>query len=141
MWNELLRGHALWAKLLRFGAVGALSSVFYGICTWLLVRGAALPPVAASVLGYLLAIPFSFFMQRRFAFRSGGRVRLQGPRFLAIHGLNLLASTAVMHVTTRILQLDYRLGIVATMLVIPLLSFVAMNAWVFRHARHPDRPS
>lgn len=132
MLNELLHGHSLPAKLLRYGVVGVLSSVFYGIWTWLLVQAASLPPITASVTGYILAIPFSFFMQKRFAFRSDGRARLEAPRFLLVHAINIIASIAIMHVTVSVLQVDYRFGVVQTMVLIPLLSFIAMNLWVFR---------
>jgi putative flippase GtrA len=137
MLNELLRGSSVLAKFIRYGIVGGLSSIFYGCCTWLLVQVSSLPPVVASVAGYLLAIPFSFFMQRKFAFRSGGPVRLEAPRFLLTHAINIIASICIMHVTVHVLQVDYRLGVVQTMVLIPLLSFLALNLWVFRHTENP----
>lgn len=132
MLDELLRGHSLPAKFLRYGAIGGLSSVFYGICTWMLVQIASLAAVPASACGYLLAIPFSFFMQKRFAFRSNARAQLEAPRFLLVHFINIMASIGIMHVTVEILQASYLLGVVQTMVLIPLLSFVAMHLWVFR---------
>jgi len=134
MLNELLRGRSFLAKLLRYGVVGGLSSVLYGICTWLLVQVASLSPVTASVTGYVLAIPFSFFMQKKFAFRSDARARLEAPRFLLVHTINIIASIGIMHMTTSVLRLDYRFGVVQTMVLIPLLSFIAMNSWVFHRS-------
>lgn len=138
MLYELLRGHSILAKAIRFGLVGCLSSLFYGLCTWFMAGTLRLPAVPASAMGYLLAIPMNFYLQKHFSFRAKGHTRTQAPRFLFVHGLNLLVSIAVMHVSVSILGLDYRAGALATMVLIPLLSFIAMNAWVFA-ARSPDK--
>lgn len=128
---------ALLAKLLRFGVAGVASSVFYAICTWLFAGPFEIPAVYASAMGYAMAVPLSFFLQRNFSFRSNGSKRAQAPRFLLVHGLNILVSVIVMHVLVSRLHMDYRAGIALTMVLIPLLSFLAMNTWVFHHVEKP----
>ncbi|MET0581980.1 MAG: GtrA family protein [Pseudoxanthomonas sp.] len=136
----MLARRDLLAKLLRFGVAGAASSVFYAVCTWLLAGPLEVPAVYASAMGYVTAVPLSFFLQRNFSFRSKGSKRAQAPRFLLVHGLNILVSVIVMHVLVSSLHMDYRAGIALTMVLIPLLSFLAMNTWVFHHTEKP-RPA
>lgn len=130
--NPLLRGHSSWAKLVRFGIAGLISSFSYALFTWILVYAFRMSPVASSAMGYVLAIPLSFLLQRSFSFRSEGSKRKQAPRFVLVHSFNILVSIAVMHFLVSALGMDYRIGIAITMLLIPLLSFLAMNLWVFR---------
>lgn len=139
MIRKLLTGDFALAKLLRFGLIGGVSSLLYGVCAWGLIRWLAFSPIAASIAAYLLAIPANFVMQRQFAFRSGGRVQTEAPRFLLVHGTNILGSTGIMHATVDIFHLDPFLGIVATMMVIPLLSFMVMHLWVFPVSRSGDQ--
>ena len=131
MLDSALRGQALWAKMVRFGIVGGISTCLYGAFTWLLVAFVALPPLFATSLGYLLVIPFNFALQKVFTFRSEGAPAKEIPKFLLVHGMNLAASMLGMHVVVRILHSDYRLGILLTMITVPIATFVAMNLWVF----------
>jgi putative flippase GtrA len=136
--DALLMGQSSWARLVRFSIVGLACSLSYAFFTWALVHVCSLAPVISSALGYVLAIPLSFLLQRTFSFRSKGSKRVQAPRFLLVHGFNILVSVAAMHVLVSALGLDYRVGIIATMVLVPFLSFLAMNLWVFRHAPKPD---
>lgn len=122
------------AKLFRFGLAGGLSTLFYGVCAWCLVYLVAQPPVVASIIAYLLAIPVSFVLQRRFAFRSLGNVRAELPRFLLVQGTNLVASTGTMHAIVNVFHANPTIGVLITMMVIPLLSFVMLHLWVFPFA-------
>lgn len=126
------------AKLFRFGLAGGLSTLFYGVCVWCLVYLIALPPVVASIMAYLAAIPVSFILQRRFAFRSSGNARAEWPRFLLVQGSNLVASTATMYLVVNVFHANPTIGVLVTMLVIPLLSFVMMHLWVFALATGKD---
>lgn len=140
MLESALRGNGIWSRLLRFGLVGGASTCLYGLFTWLLVAGMALRPLAATVLGYLLVIPFNFVLQKCFTFRSGDSTRREAPRFLLVHGMNIAVSASGMQVVTEILDADYRIGIVLTMLLVPLATFAAMHLWVFpgERASNPD---
>lgn len=137
MLESLFSRRALLTKLMRFGVAGVASSFFYAICTWLLAGPFNVPAVYASAMGYAMAVPLSFFLQRNFSFRSNGSKRAQAPRFLLVHGLNILVSVIVMHVLVSRLHMDYSVGIALTMVLIPLLSFLAMNTWVFHHTEKP----
>lgn len=139
MFDDALRGHALWAKLLRFGLVGGASTFLYGLFTWLLAAVAAVPPLTATTLGYLLVIPANFVLQRFFTFRSTGKPKREAPRFVLVHAVNLAASIAGMHVVTNVLDADYRLGILLTMAMVPAATFIAMHLWVFPDGRAVTR--
>jgi putative flippase GtrA len=131
MIRALFSRDSMIAKLFRFGLAGGLSTLFYGVCAWCFVYLISLPPVVASIIGYLLAIPVSFILQRKFAFRSLGNARAELPRFLLVQATNLVASTATMHAVVNLFHANPTIGVLITMIVIPLLSFITMHFWVF----------
>ena len=126
-------------KIARFAIVGGLSTVAYGACTWLAVEGLSMPPLLATIVGYLVVIPVNFGLQRSFTFRSTGMLRAQVPRFLLVHACNMAASFAAMWCVVEWIGADYRWGIAATMTLVPILVFIALDAWVFRGDRRSIR--
>ena len=136
---DIVRSDATFAKLLRFAIVGGLSTLLHAALTWCLVSLLHAAPVAATVAGYLLAIPPNFLLQRNFAFRANAAIRRQLPRFLLLHAANIACSAMVMR-----WALDsgwsYLVGIGLVMVAIPLLSFVIMNTWIFRKAGPDPSP-
>lgn len=136
---DWLRHPGVPAKLLRFALVGGLSTLAYGLFTWSLVERGGFTPLAATLLGYLLCIPLNFLLHRGFTFRSEDAVQRQAPRYLLVHGGNILASLAAMYLATDVLRVDYRWGVLATMTLVPVLMFLMLDSWVFRKQRRHFR--
>jgi putative flippase GtrA len=131
MLQGALRSRELWARLLRFAAAGGASTVLYGLFTWSLVGLAEAPPLIATILGYLLVLPVNFLLQKVFTFRSKAPAAVEMPRFVLVHGANIAVSALGMHILVDRLQADYRLGIMLTMVLVPIATFLAMHLWVF----------
>lgn len=137
--SDIWRSNKLWPKFFRFALIGALSSVAYGVFTVLWVELIGLEPLPATILGYLLAIPLNFVLQRGFAFRVTKPNGSELPRFLVVHGASILFSILLMFIATDILHAHYRFGVLLTMISVPVLVFVVMNRWVFSVARIIER--
>lgn len=131
MLGGALRGQELWARLLRFAAAGGISTALYGLFAWSFIGLAGVPPLIATVLGYLLVLPVNFLLQKLFTFRSGAPAAVEAPRFVLVHGANIAVSALGMHVLVDRLHADYRVGIVLTMALVPVATFLAMHLWVF----------
>lgn len=123
----------LWTmQLLRFGLVGLFCSAIYAIATGVLISRWSLDPGVASVIGYVVSMPPSFIGQKLFTFRSQGTVASEATRFLVVHGSGLLLSFAIMEATMRLAGGSAATGILATVLITPVLSYLMMAIWVFR---------
>lgn len=125
----LLRSPTTMARLLRFGAVGGATSLGYallvaGLVTWL-------PEPLAAGLAYLAMVPVNYLGHRRATFRSAAPTRPELLRFLAVHGVTLLASMAAMQLVTAGLGLSHWIGSLAIMVLAPVLNFVLLQLWVF----------
>ena len=122
-------------KVVRFGVVGVLSCVIYVAVAGMLVHLDLCGPTMAGIIGYVAAIPANFIGNRRFSFRSETSLASDLPRYLLLHTANSLLAAATMALTIDGLRLHYRAGLVATVVVIPVTSFIAMNLWVFGRRR------
>ena len=122
---------SLTSKLVRFPIVGALSSAVYAVATWFYISRLGVGSSAATFAGYMTAIPFSFFAHRSLTFGSRGAVGVEMKRFALVHAVGMLVAWLSMR-TTEALDLHYAVGIVTAVLLVPLVSFVVLDRWVFR---------
>lgn len=127
-------GRAQLLRLVRFAAVGLSSSLLYGLLASLLLHFHA-GLLLAHCTAYALAIPYSYFAQRGFTFRSSHAHMVSFPRFLLTNAVSFLLSTGIVAAATA-LQLRAAVAIAAVIIIVPLLNYLCMSAWVF-----PDRTS
>jgi putative flippase GtrA len=127
-----LQRHPLVGKLVRFAMTGAVSGIVFAAVTLLSLRLLPIRETMAVVIGYIAVLPLSFIGHRKLTFRSAGRVSPEFVRFCISFILGLLASVVAMHVATQWLAMPPFLGVVGAILVVPIITFVVMNLWVFR---------
>lgn len=96
-----------------------------------MVEWVGLAPVEASLSGFFLSVPVSYIGQKFFTFRSGSDHREELPKFFVTTSLAFCASTFGVMATVG-LGFHYMVGVMAAALLVPLLSFLVMNYWVFR---------
>jgi len=126
------------AKAFRFGMVGALSSAVFSIVTAAFVGLLGVDPKLASVAGYVASMPVNFIFNRRFSFRSNSPLLGDLVRFVGLHSVNILLTALSMGAIVDLLGLHYAFGMVAAVIMVPVVNFFAMNLWVFRRRRHLD---
>jgi putative flippase GtrA len=124
--------HPLAAKLLRFAVTGAISGFAFGAVTLAALKFLGIAPTAATVIGYIAVLPLSFIGHRRLTFRSAGKITPEFRRFCLSFVAGLLASVLAMHAATIWLGLAPFYGIALSILVVPVITFLIMNSWVFR---------
>lgn len=123
----------LLAKLARFVVVGVGSGAIYAAVTTALVA-AGIAPVPASIAGYCASVPLSFIGHRQFTFRANGRWTAEALRFVFAQAVNISVTAGSMRAAVEWLG-DWRWGMVAAVVLVPVANFVFMNLWVFRQQR------
>lgn len=116
----------------RFLGAGAVATgTHYGVLAALTVGG-ALPPVAATCLGYASAAALNYWLRRRIVFRSSQPHRRTLPRYLAVLGAGFGLNAGVVGLGTGTLALPLApVQLAATGLVLAW-NFVAHRNWTFR---------
>jgi putative flippase GtrA len=119
-------------RLIRYLGAGVAVSLGYSLTIVALVDWVALlGPEPANVVSLILWTIISYPVHREFTFRFDGAYRGSAARFIFIFVLKLLASVAVIAVTTRYYKSSYLIGVFLNWVVMPLISYVAMKLWVF----------
>lgn len=118
-------------RILRFAITGGIASAVYAIVAILAVDLFALSGLFASIIGYTIAIPVSFFGQKFWTFRATGSMARELPRFLLVQLLNMAAAAAIMAVLVDLLGLDRLIGVAAVVLAIPAMTYLLLARKVF----------
>jgi len=137
LFHRLGGSDAILMKAVRFAGVGAISGLVFALVTLCAAR-LGLDPKLASAAGYLVSIPVNFIFNRCFSFRSENSLLSDAPRFLFVHACNLLVTAFAMGVVVDVLGLHYAVGVVVAIVLVPGVSFLAMNGWVFRKRPGPQ---
>ena len=122
-----------YAKYIRFCLVGGANAAVYAAATFTYIAHIGFGENLASVLGFFTAVPFAFVAHRFFTFASRGLVGVELLRFVATQIASLLTSVLAMAVAVDLLGLHYGFGVLAGVLLVPLITFFVLNKWVFRN--------
>lgn len=119
------------SKVVRFPVVGLLSSAIYALATSLCISQWRMEPGLASLAGYLIALPFSFFGHRNFTFGASGRPSAEFARFCTLHAIGFALAWGSMKLAGS-LHLHWGFGVFGAVVLVPAVSFLVLDRWVFR---------
>jgi putative flippase GtrA len=125
-------------KFLRFTAVGAISGVLYALATAASIRGWGIDSRSAAVVGWSVALPFNFLAHRRHTFRSRGIFTVDLFRYVIMQMSNILLSVGAMAVAVDLLALHYVFGILAAIVVVPIVTYFVLDNFVFPRQAYRD---
>jgi putative flippase GtrA len=136
--NNLSRSHRAWArhrilvaKAMRFGLVALVSGGIFVAVTALCVSGLGLDPKIGSTIGYLASLPVNFVAHRQYTFVARGVIWREALRFIVVHAANIAVSISAAAITVDGFGLHYGFGMLAVLMLVPLVTFALMNLWVF----------
>jgi putative flippase GtrA len=119
------------SKLVRFGAIGLFNSLLYAFLSSLLISYFKLAPTLSSAIAFSACLPLSFWSHKRITFLSGNKASDEFIKFGTVQGISFCVALALMYGVTQ-LGLHYAFAILSTLIVVPYISFIAMDRWVFR---------
>jgi putative flippase GtrA len=118
-------------RLSRFFGIGAVATLGYFVLTNVAVSLYGVGPKTASVGVYLLLMPLSFIAHRWWTFASSGHVVREWVRFCGVHAVNLMIAYEVSSIVAVRDALPPWLAFLIISLVVPAVSFIAFQLWVF----------
>lgn len=118
-------------KCLRFVSVGIANALVYALSTGVYAHIFAFSATLASGLGYATALPLAFIAHRKFTFKADGSITPQLARFLGNHFLGFSLALIIPWLITDLLNWPIWMGMGATVLLVPVISYLLMDNWVF----------
>jgi putative flippase GtrA len=122
------------ALLIRFGLAGLANTAVGLSIIALLDLGLHWPPALANAAGYAVGVCVSFFLSRRFVFRSNAPVRGTGPRYLAVVAGGFILNQGVLALAGHVLGPTRPAHVAAQLLgmaTYTLSVLIASRLWVF----------
>ncbi len=130
---ESMISGGLFGQLVRFAIVGGLSTVVYAIVYWPLATY-VIPPVLASVAGFLVAVVFGYVFHSRWSFKgheAEGGVGTQS-KFIAVQSVGMAMNAGFTWVFTAPLQQPTWVPLIPVVLVTPFVTFALNRYLVFK---------
>ena len=131
-----------WRRLVRFVAVGCAAAAVHFAVVVLLVENHVAPPLAANVIGWLVAFVVSFLGQHRLTFgdRSAPIARA-APRFFAISAAGFAINEAAYAVLLRVTAVRYDVALGIVLVGVALMTYVLSSRWAFLRSPTAGEPS
>ena len=118
-------------ELFWFGVVGVTAMLVH-LGTVSLLVPAGLPPLAANVIGFLVAFQVSHAGHRRLTFGAAqapaARSRL---RFFAVAAASFALNELMYAALLRLTSLDYRIALLIVLVAVAALTFFSARNWAF----------
>ena len=129
-WVLRLRSLPQW---LQFVLVGGAAATTHLLVVGLLVHFAGMAPLAANVLGFLVAFVVSYHGHARFTFvQAQARGRAVAARYFAVACLSFVVNELLYAIALRWLGWNYLLSLFLVLLVVAVGTFVLSKFWAFK---------
>ena len=121
------------AQIVRFGIVGAVATAVHLGVVIILVETTVVPePLVANVIAFCCAVLVSYFGHNYWTFQHRHHNAQKFARFVLITLSALGLNQMILYVATRQLGLDYRVGLLLVILLVPIFTYILARLWVFR---------
>lgn len=138
--NDPLPGYWSWAmgrsepaRILRFAAIGGVSTLIYAVLTLALsaLHGFGMPVTIASIAGYGAGAVFSYCGHRFVTFMSDGAVGFEIVRFACATALGFLLSVGLAVILADVAGLPPLVPVAIASILVPVLNFIILRKFVF----------
>lgn len=119
-------------QLIRFGIVGGSSAAVNFLGVFILVELSPLKPLVANIIAYLIASIISYLGHYNWTFASNAAHQKSVFKFYIMLALNLLLNEALYALFLYVFSLNYQVALVLTILIVPIVTFIASKRWVYR---------
>lgn len=123
-------------QISRFAIVGMAATAVH-IAMALCLNGlAAIPPLRANVLAFLMAWVISYLGNRGWTFAATTRHGVAMPRFLAVSLAGFAVNQALVFIITDLAGQPLWMAMIPVAVIVPAVSFLLSRLWVFAaHSR------
>lgn len=125
------------ARILRFAAIGGVSTLIYVVLTLALsaLHGFGMPVAIASMAGYGAGAVFSYCGHRFVTFMSDGAVGFEIVRFACATAIGFLLSVGLAVILADVAGLPPLVPVIIASILVPVLNFIILRKFVFVAAR------
>lgn len=120
-------------KVISYGFVGVIGTVVHFSTMVGMVELLEADPVFSSLVGFILTVVLSFFLNKKYTFKSTSRDSTKlFVKYSMVSVIGFLLNFVIMYTTVHILTLHYSIGQIIVVIGIPITNFLLNNYWTFQ---------
>lgn len=124
------------AKLFSYGIIGLVGTLIHFSILVLLVELFHLEPVLSSSIGFIVTVIVSFYLNRRFTFRTkSNQTTATFIKYSIVSCSGFILNSVIMYSSVHILSLHYSIAQAIVVIVLPISNFLLNNFWTFREPK------
>lgn len=128
------------SEIIRYVIVGGLTTLVsllsYYICIWLFLNpdnGVQLQ--VANIISWILSVTFSYFANRKYVFKSNGKVIGEVVEFYSSRILTLLIDMLSMFLMVTLFHIDDKIAKILVQFIILVLNYIFSKYLVFNNKK------
>jgi putative flippase GtrA len=119
-------------QVVKFGLVGAANTVFTLALILLLEKILGLNYLIVNPISYLLPTISSFYFNKKWTFRSNGKVKREGFFFFVVIGVAWLVQYCFLFLVVEAMKVDSFVAQIAGMIVFTSINFLGQKFITFK---------
>lgn len=117
-------------QFLSYVFVGGIGTVVHTGTLWLLTEYARLNPLISSTCGFIFSLIISYYLNSLLTFKMGFHIKFF-LKYLIVSSSGLLVNLLILYTVQHIFYLNYMIGQLIAIIVVPLLNFALNKYWAF----------
>lgn len=127
-------------RFYRFVVVGVIATAVHTAVFTLGLEAAHIEPVTANAIAFTVAVLLGFALNRRWTFALHGGAEARLWRYVVVALIGLAVNSALMFTVTHVMRWSPYVGLVLALIIVPPLTFVLNQHWVFRPGHRLQGP-
>ena len=119
-------------QVIKFGLVGVANTLFTFVLIFLLEKLMGFSYLIVNPISYLLPTISSFYLNKKWTFKSEGEVKKEGVLFFAVIGAAWLVQYGLLYLVVEKFQIDALIAQVIGMVMFTGMNFLGQKFITFR---------
>ena len=119
-------------RFARFCLIGAITTLTHVVVFVALIELGGVPPVAASIPSFVLAMLISYMGNYSWTFGSNGLHVIQMPKYVVVAIIGLLMNVVITYIIVDVWGGWYGFALAVVVLTVPAMTYRLNHLWVFR---------
>jgi putative flippase GtrA len=110
--------------------VGGIGTVAHTGTLWLLTEYAGINPLVSSTVGFFISLFISYYLNSTLTFKKGFHIKFFLKYFI-VSSFGLVVNLFILFTVQHVLLMNYMLGQLVAIVVVPILNFALNKYWAF----------
>lgn len=121
-------------QFIKFLVIGMSSTIIDILLLILLKEKANLRPTFAVAINQIPVIAYNFLMNKYWSFKTTKQLFRQFGRYIILVGLNYSASILFMYIFHDLIDINYIVVRLASIVLLIIINFICYQYWVYKEA-------